>query len=207
MKIKGNNNMNNNISVKYFELKDDLKDSDFYSIIDPLLCIYKTSDFIIKIAQMAKNNPDMEVRNMTDFKYKNRYVFNHLPKGKNESTKIAYERGQQIGSDLTDYDFSVVDNGLGNNFCIIKLNDETDNVKDYATPLPIDKIDEEHKSSILKSIENLAKAGVIFPPKALAFNPQNQSCKIFDYSDVSINGFSNQEDKELYMEAYRKLFL
>jgi len=190
--------------VNSYNFKEELNDPEFYRFLIPIIGIFNTSDFMVKIAEISAKIPEMKAMGLGNFQYGNEYSFNHLRRNRLESTKIAYERSRQIGSDLTNYDLTVVDNVVGNSFCLMKFQ-KSDEVNSYTKKFNFEDVDKNQRNKLYKSISELAKTGVVFDVNALAYNPKSNEFRILDYSNVSIEGFKTPEEKSEYLDYYKEI--
>lgn len=204
IKTKRKTNMNNNTIWQSYEVKNQIEDVDLYTALRELMTIYKTSDFLAKIADLQEENQNIKTTKTGSFTYKDKIIFNYIPRDKIESSRIAYERSRQIGSELTsDYEFAVIDNSIANSFSLIKLNNN-ETFNDYSDLQDLSALSSLQKKELYKAIVLLAKSGIVFSPSALLYNTKNKKFKIIDYSKLSIDGFHNQQEKKAYLDSYKE---
>ena len=60
IKTKRKTNMNNNTIWQSYEVKNQIEDVDLYTALRELMTIYKTSDFLAKIADLQEENQNIK---------------------------------------------------------------------------------------------------------------------------------------------------
>lgn len=194
--------MRNYSFIKPKDLNSKISDEDFYNVLEQLIPIYSTSDLMTEIGKLHGKDKHISMIGLGSFIYKGSYAFNYLPRNKTLTADIAYERGSQIKSDLMDYSFAIVDNKSANSFAVIDFGNSADNK--YSNITDSSELSEKERKKLFSDIKQLSKQGITFPLSAIFYNRGNGSFRILDYTDVKIDGFLTSEEKENYIESYKK---
>ena len=190
--------------VNQIEIKDHV-DQAFYRIISPLLCIFLTSDYLVKIAQIAGDHKEqIRILRMDMFTYENRYVYGHLSSNHVDVANDLYHAGKKRGLALTDYAYIPVRCHF-NSFGVIEWHGEKP-LSAYQHFNPYTTLSEEAGRRLVDEITYLAKKGFWIPAGALYYCPETEDVKLFYYSSVKYLGIPKEENLTEYLDSYREIY-
>ena len=187
------------------DIKHKITDAHLLDILGEVLPIYSTSDFFLKVASLGNYSRDVTVTGMGRFQYRDKVLFQYIPRNKAESAKCIYERCRQVGH-LADYRFAVVDNKRGNWFYLIFLS-ESDSFSNYThLPAP-EALSPDQRNTLFCALEKLAQEGIFVPLYSVSYNKTAGTFSLLDYSDSIVDSSADSGQKREYIEAHKKYLL
>lgn len=187
------------------DVKHNITDPHLLDVLGEVLPIYSTSDFFLKVASLGNYSRDVTVTGMGSFQYREKVLFQFIPRNKAENAKCIYERCRQAGY-LADYGFAVVDNKRGNWFYLIFLS-ESDSFANY-THLPAPELlSQTQRNTLFCALEKLAEESIFVPLYSVSYNKTTGTFSLFDYSSVIVDSSADAGQKQEYIEAHKKYLL
>ena len=186
--------------VKPYEIKDTLG-KEFDSVFNSAFCVYKTSDYIIQLAQLERERNDVKQIKMGTVTFQDTYYIDLLGKYQLEAAHHAYAIGRAMKNPLMDYTFYVIDNPLGNRVGVVKMQ----NLSAYARHFDLDQVLQKVKDQLCDSVLDLAKFDVFVPLRGLMYSEQKMDFKLLEYDDVRVQAFSTYKQKDEYIASVQAL--
>ena len=135
------------------------------------------------MAEQAGKDKDAVNLRLGVMAYKDTYYISYLHNGAREKAFEAYKRGRSCGSALMDYRYTVVDNGIGNDFGIIRMSAPSD-YRPLAQCLPLEP---STRGALLNELRKLVQKSVFPDSRAIYYNARSKRFKVLDYNYVSLN--------------------
>ena len=189
---------------KKSEVKEKITDPQLLEILWRVMPIYLTSDFFLEVARLG-GLQDVTVTGMGSFAYRNRVLFQFVPKTKVELTKEIYECCRKTGR-LADYGFAVVDNRSANRFSLTFLSGEESFDQYLPVPEPAE-LSLPQREELFRSFRALAEEGIFVPLHSVSVHKTTGEFRLFDFSKIIANPSVDGKQKEEYLEFHRKILL
>ncbi len=178
------------------ELKDVLG-KEFFNVFYDALSVYRTSEYIEKLAHLEQERDDVKQIGMGTVTFQDTYYIELLGRFQHKVAHHAYAIGRAMKNPLMDYAYYVIDSGIGNNVGIVKMR----NLSAYTRHFDLNQVPQKAKDRLCDSVLDLAKIDVSMPLTGLMYSEKKKDFKLLEYDGVRVQAFDTYKQKDEYIAA------